>query len=95
MNGTEKLIRIVEEIIEIIDNSDCDTTWTRYESGSAIKRDLENTVKMFKNGETKALQDLKLHFAPTGTFQELAIDNGWSERYMELATAFDELIMKK
>ncbi|NOW96556.1 hypothetical protein FHW89_003229 [Mucilaginibacter sp. SG564] len=28
-------------------------------------------------------------FAPTGTFQELSISNGWSHEYLNLAHQFD------
>jgi hypothetical protein len=45
-----------------------------------------------KKGEVLNLQDLRLLFAPTGSFQEIAISNGWGEAFFALAVRFDEAV---
>ena len=41
-----------------------------------------------------ARQTLVMLFMPTGPLQELSIDSGWGEAFIDLSTRFDEIIRK-
>jgi len=44
-----------------------------------------------QDGNMDKLFPLHILFAPTGTFQELSMANGWHEEYMDIASRMDEL----
>jgi phosphosulfolactate synthase (CoM biosynthesis protein A) len=47
-----------------------------------------------EKGNIKLLKKYKIMFAPTGTFQEIAMANDWHDDYMKLADDFDNLYEK-
>ncbi|GAA4581424.1 hypothetical protein GCM10023194_12620 [Planotetraspora phitsanulokensis] len=88
--ATEAL-RIMEEVLAIVQSVPHDTSWTSYEDWDAAVADIRDHVERLRLGDLSRRSDLRLLFAPTGRLQELAIGNGWSGRYLTLAGRFDEL----
>ncbi len=88
---TEKLV----EIIEIIKGKivpETDIVWTRYNSVAELEIDLEKLILGIRANDRETYSKLETLFGPTGSFQELSIDNGWGEEFIQLSISFDEQI---
>lgn len=88
----DELIKIMKEVKEIIDSPNTDVTWSRYNTVEEIIKDLDSCIEQLNQEDKSAIEKLKILFAPTGAFQEISIDSGWSDRYLELANRFDEIL---
>jgi hypothetical protein len=53
--------------------------------------DLASHIQRVESRDFTRMFDLKLLFAPTGSLQDISIDHGWGEEFLELAKRFDEL----
>lgn len=88
---TREALRIMEEVLCIVQAAPHDTSWTVYADWEAAVADLRDHVERLRRGDLSRLSDLRMLFAPTASLQELALSNGWPGRYMSLAKRFDEL----
>lgn len=86
------LIDIFNEIKVIIDNPDTDMTWTSYCNEKEFIQEFDLLIDDFKKGVKSSIDRLELLFAPTGILQEISLNNGWGERYIEISNRFDKLI---
>ena len=90
---THDLIEIIENVKEEFkDNSDL--LWTGYKSAEEARGELAMYVAQLHEGNLSCLDELEAHFWPSCTFQEHALMNGWSEKYMELSKKFDRIYAK-
>ena len=86
----KELIYILEEIKkELTDKSDM--LWTSYETAEDLRIEIDCFIVRIQENDKKVLQDMYVHFLPTSTFQEHALQNNWSEKYMYLAQKFDAI----
>ena len=83
----------MKEVKEIIDSPNTDVTWSRYNTAEEVIKDLASCIEQLKQKDKSVIEKLKILFAPTGVFQEISIDSGWSDKYLELANRFDEVLM--
>lgn len=81
---------ILAEICELLDRPDADTGWQRTEIEEA-RATMRSHLRRVEAGDLSGGWDLVITFAPTGLLQETAMASGWHERYMELASRFDDL----
>lgn len=86
----DELISLLEVVISRLAD-DSDMSWTKYESAIDLKKKLFTYIQELKADNLKSITILNLHFAPTSTFQELSISNGWSDEYIRISTVFDEI----
>ena len=93
MTYIQVIIEIIKNINSRIDEQ-TNLIWTKYNRASDIKSELETDIKDFENGNIEKLEKYSLYFAPTGTFQEISIPNGWGEDFILMANQFDELYKK-
>lgn len=90
----------IQVIIEIIKNvnsritDETDLTWTKFNRAYEMKSELYTDIKELEKGNLEILEKFNLYFAPTGTFQEIAIPNGWGEDFIIMANDFDQLYEK-
>lgn len=89
----DELINIMKEVKGIIDSPNTDVTWSRYNTAEEVIKDLDSCIEQLKQKDKSVIEKLKILFAPTGVFQEISIDSGWSDKYLELANRFDEVLM--
>lgn len=54
----------------------------------------DKTIKLIDEDKTIDINELEMLFGPTSSIQDLSIDNGWGEQYLDLSTAFDSNIGK-
>jgi hypothetical protein len=87
----------LEEFIVIFRNeiaritTDTDTCFTRFNTPQELKESLTAELNELQNGNLNKILSIYRHFAPTSTFQELSIQNGWAIEYMDIAGRIDEL----
>lgn len=86
----EAFITIIQTVQNKI-TDDSDVVWTRYATPAELLADLDVFIQQLKAGNANCLRQLDTLFAPTGSFQELAISNGWGDEYIRLAEEFDKL----
>lgn len=67
------------------------TFWTGFESANAFLEELNRDIERIEACDFEALEKVMIEFAPTGTYQELSLSNGWSDDYIKLANKFDKL----
>ncbi len=88
------------EIIEILTiirskiNSETDVSWTHFNTIEELTQMIDSSIDGLKRNENVVIEELAIHFAPTSTFQELSISNGWTEEYLMLADRFDDAVKK-
>jgi hypothetical protein len=87
----------VKEIIETIKTkitSDTDLMWTNYNSSEELIAKINLNSILLEENKKAGLEFFQLLFLPTGTLQEISIQNGWSEEYLKLAAEFDSIYEK-
>ena len=85
----EELIDILLEIkSKITDTSEM--MWTTYDTPQDLNKDIDNFIFELDQDNLEVMKDINTHFLPTGTFQEHAMQNGWTDEYMNLAARFDK-----
>ena len=89
MSLLSAILHLVEQVQAKI-TDDSDVAWTRFDTPAILRAELECYMEHLKEGNTSCLSQIDLHFAPTSTFQEHAISNGWHEEYLQLAATFDK-----
>lgn len=84
------LVRVADELVAIVEAAPQDLTWAGYWSDQdELVSDLRDHAERLRRGDTSRFAELRVLFAPACPLQDMAMDNGWSDRYMELATRFD------
>ena len=86
-----KISVIIDELIALTSASRLDPTY----SAHTRKEILKLLIGSKAQGEmelTTISDDAKLLFLPTGPLQELAIENGWGEKFLVLASQLDEAL---
>jgi len=86
----QKTINIVLEVrSKIVDESDM--MWTSFTTAVELRDEIDEILLGLRNEDLSVIRTLNAHFAAASTFQDHAIQNNWSERYMELADEFDKI----
>ncbi|MCP2028157.1 hypothetical protein L1276_003325 [Flavobacterium sp. HSC-32F16] len=68
-----------------------DLLWTNYNSVQELRSEIDVIDKLLADRDKKGLQFLSYWFAPTGTMQEIAMQNDWIQEYLNLSLKFDTL----
>lgn len=91
MSTENKLIALLETIESKI-TSETNIVWTKYDTIDELFEDLKKIKIGVYNQNPEAMENLKSLFAPTGSFQEMSIDNGWGDEFIKLSDHFDSII---
>lgn len=84
------LVDLLERTRVLIDASE-ESSWEGL-STAEIGMDLSIAIENLTNGKAIDRDLLRMHFAPTGPLQEIAMMSGWTDEYMSLSERFDKLI---
>lgn len=87
------LLDIFNEIKDLINNTNTDMTWTSYSNEKEFIQEYDLLIDDFKKGVKGCIDRLILLFAPTGILQEISLNNGWGERFIEISYDFDKLTL--
>ncbi len=83
----------VKQILETIKrwtNYDTDTVWAGYDNGKDLLVDLNTDIEKIHFCDFSTLEKLNMKFAPTSTYQEISLSNGWGDEFVKLAEQFDK-----
>ncbi|MCD9189015.1 MAG: hypothetical protein LUM44_21540 [Pyrinomonadaceae bacterium] len=89
----EELISAFERIIKLLENSE-DSIWANYtvdEAKEILQTELVNykqTQKLSDSGKSR----INFLFLPTSALQEISMDNGWGDQYVEISNIFDKYL---
>jgi hypothetical protein len=89
-SASQKLIELIGQIKAKI-TADSDMMWGRYDTPEQLVVELEQYESRLSQEDLSCLKSLDLLFAPTGTLQEHALQNGWSTKFLVMAETFDAL----
>jgi len=88
---SKELIIILNIIKNKIDSPTTNLTWSRYNNIAELLQELDLFLERLMRDDVLVIKDLKLLFAPTGSLQEISIDSGWGEEFLEISSTFDKL----
>ncbi|MFD0694967.1 hypothetical protein ACFQZT_12745 [Paenibacillus sp. GCM10027628] len=77
------LIELLLEVRSLVDSPNTNVTWSRFKDVDEVLEYLDSCIESLRQGSESALEDLKLLFAPTGSLQEISIDSGWGNKFIE------------
>lgn len=78
---------ILNKILKL-HNKESYFTYTKIDSYTDLEDIISKYNELLSKKNFKTIFDLRNEFAPTGLFQELSIQNGWTEAYKELLYKF-------
>ncbi len=70
------------------------TIWAGYDHAEDFINELAQDISALESCNFSTLEQVNLKFAPTGTYQEIAISNNWGFTFLQFATEFDLLYKK-
>lgn len=86
----KKVAEIVANIKSRI-NDETDTVWSGFDNTEVLTKELDSDQKQLELLDFDALEKVMVEFLPTSTYQELAMSNGWSDEYLQIAEKFDSI----
>lgn len=84
----------VFKILDIIKSKitqETDLLWTNYNSKEELIAEINIIDNLVREKNRKGLEALEYLFAPTGTLQEISMQNDWIQEYLNLSSKFDTL----
>jgi len=87
---TLELIEVLKAVkANIKDDADC--IWSYFETPQDAQNEIDRYVAELEKGNLNSLHEISVHFAPTAGYQELSLQNGWSNEYIKLSERFDKI----
>jgi hypothetical protein len=86
---TWEKVQLLERLVTLLEDSN-ESVWSPL-SPKKVSDFIQGMISKLQNGEELEIDRLKLEFAPTSTIQEISMENGWSEEFLEMASRFDVL----
>ena len=65
---------------------------TPYNTVQEALDDFDSYIRDVESGTDKRLHELGVLFLPTSELQDLAIDSGWGDEFLEIADAYDAIM---
>ncbi len=87
-------VKSILETIKSWTTDETDTVWAGYDNGKEFLIDLNTDIEKIGFCDFETLDKLNMEFAPTSTYQEISLSNGWANEYLKLAEQFDNLYKK-
>ncbi|KYG74885.1 hypothetical protein EV198_0607 [Roseivirga ehrenbergii] len=72
-------------------NDETDTVWAGFDNTEVLIKELDSDQKQIELLDFDTLEKIMVEFLPTSTYQELAMSNGWSDEYLQIAEKFDSI----
>ncbi len=83
--------KLIKRTIALVKESKYEAIYTHYSRRKVIS--ILTKYKIFPFFlYISPMEEIQLLFGPTGCIQEIAINNGWSEEYMDIAKKIDNLV---
>ncbi|GEM58372.1 hypothetical protein B0A78_07070 [Flavobacterium columnare NBRC 100251 = ATCC 23463] len=86
----QKVAEILKQIKTFV-SEETDSIWAGFENPDKFLEEINQDIEKIVNCDYQTLEKVNIEFAPTCTYQELSMTNGWSDKYLELSTEFDKI----
>lgn len=83
---------LLEEVMAILETSDTNLAWSGHASEEEIIGELRDHIEKLGANEISTISQIKLLFAPTSSLQDIAIQSGWGEEFLAIASKVDDLL---
>jgi hypothetical protein len=85
-------VKAITATIELLRNSQ-DSLYAHHSTDEVISS-LQTIQDLFEQTGQLDKAAISLLFAPTGAIQEISMDNGWGNKFLELAQEVDRILAK-
>ena len=87
MSNLERLISVMEETRAYLALEGNDYSWSSWRDADHALAEIDSILTDLQNGVVPSMDIL---FAPTGPIQEVSLNSGWGDEFIDLAGRFDE-----
>lgn len=90
--NTDALLDIFHRARDLVARPDNDFAWSSWRDAEHALEEIDAIISRLRNGETPDMSSMSILFSPTGPMQELSLSSGWGNRFLQLASEFDEAL---
>ena len=90
----KEMVGVLQEAKALVQQPGNDFAWASWHGLEDAVAELDDLIRQVESGKVENPVMLRVIFAPTGPLQELSLDSGWADEFMELANRFDEAYEK-
>ncbi|MEQ1489425.1 MAG: hypothetical protein ABL932_02645 [Terricaulis sp.] len=90
--NTDALLDIFHRARDLVARPDNDFAWSSWRDAEHALEEIDANISRLRNGETPDTSSMAILFSPTGPMQELSLSSGWGNRFLQLASEFDEAL---
>ena len=83
------LANVLRSAAELLSLPDNDFTWSSWASQAAAVAEVEAMSALVEAGYLPDRASLSVLFAPTGPIQEVSLNSGWADTFLNLAERYD------
>lgn len=88
--NTAALLDIFQRARDLVARPDNDFAWSSWRDAEHALEEIDGIISRLRTGDTPDTFSMSILFAPTGPMQELSMSSGWGNRFLQLASEFDE-----
>jgi hypothetical protein len=92
MTKAALLLDVFQRARDLVARPDNDFAWSSWRDAEHALEEIDGIIARLRNDDMPDTFDLSILFAPTGPMQELALSSGWGNRFLSLASEFDEAL---
>jgi hypothetical protein len=96
MENTHEKIRGVVEVLELIQEKlkspEINVLHSRFATIEDLITELDSHILKLQREDFSIIEELIILFAPTSDLQEISIDSGWGQLFLDLSKRFDSAI---
>ncbi len=84
------LLDIFQRARDLVARPENDFAWSSWRDAEHALEEIDGIISRLRNGDIPDHFAMSILFAPTGPMQELSLSSGWGNRFLQLASEFDE-----
>jgi hypothetical protein len=92
--GVSELLSVFVEARRRLAAPDNDFSWSGWDTAEEALGEVDDVIARLEAGQMPAPLQMRVLFAPTGPIQEVSINSGWGDDFLELAAAFDAALSR-
>ncbi len=93
-DAQRKMVAILREARELVLKPENDFAWSSWDGAEEAAAELGELMRKVEAGAVADPVALRVLFAPTGPLQEVSLQSGWADAFLELAGRFDAVCEK-
>jgi hypothetical protein len=88
------LIAVLIEARSLITRPENDFPWSSWSNANEATTEIDGLLRQLESGKRPWRGNLEILFLPTGPLQEVSVNSGWGDEFLELADRFDAVMME-